>query len=118
MRDERAETTQPRLATQSHRIIRYLIGGWNTGLGALLAMAGLLTSDPEYTAIALITLVIGVGLLLGKRWAMWLALASTILSVMVFVASGTSYGYSAAMIQAVMFFGLIYAAPAFGEQRD
>lgn len=117
MRDERAETTPPRPMTQGHRIIRYLIGGWNAGLGALLAMIGLLTSDPGFTALALVSLVIGVGLLLGKRWAMWLALGSAVLSVLVFVTSGTSYGYSAAMIQAVMFFGLIYAAPAFGEQQ-
>lgn len=116
MRDERATSSQRPVET-SHRIVRYLLGGWNTGLGALLALGGLVTSDVEYTAIALISLVIGVGLLLGKRWAMWLALASTVLSVMAFIASGTSYGYSAAMIQAVMFFGLIYAAPAFGERR-
>lgn len=117
MRDERAETTQPRQATQAHRIVRYLIGGWNTALGAILALGGMLTSDAGFTALSLMTLVIGVGILLGKRWAMWLGIVSTILSATVFLTYGTSYGQSAAMIQAVMFFGLLYAAPAFGEQR-
>lgn len=117
MRDERAATTHEPVTT-GHKIVRYLIGGWNTAIGAVLAMAGMLTSDPVFTALAVLTLVLGVGLLVGKRWAWILSLILIVLSVMGLVASGTNYGYSAAILQAVMFFGLIYAGPAFNQPPE
>ena len=116
MRDERA-SVQHEPVTTGHKIVRYLIGGWNTALGALLALAGMLGSDPTFTALAVVTLVLGVGLLVGKRWAWILSLILAVLSVMALVASGTSYGYSAAIIQGVLFFGLIYAGPAFNQEQ-
>lgn len=118
MRDERATTTSQRPAETSHRIVRYLIGGWNTALGAILALVGLGSGDAAFTLIAVLSLMLGVGMLIGQRWALWAGLLLTLFTVAVMLTAGTSYGYSVAIVQGAMFAGLIYAAPAFGEKRD
>ena len=118
MRDERAASSQ-RPAETSHRIVRYLIGGWNTGLGALLALGGLVTSDVEYTALAAVSIVLGVGLLIGKRWAWALTIILTSLTILLMVTySQSGYAWSVAIVQGLFLAGLIYASPAFSLPRE
>lgn len=102
-------------ASQGQRFVRYIIGGWNTALGAFLLMVSLLAAEPLYTLIAVASIILGIGIILGKRWALWTGMAVTLISVVTFVASGTNYGYSAAIIQGAMFLGLVYSTFVYGS---
>lgn len=110
------ETTTPAEIPQGPKIVRYLIGGWNTAVGAILVLIGLGFADVMSTVIGAISIAIGVMMLVGSLWGYRIGFIFTLLGALAWLASGTAYGVSAALVQALMFLGILYARPAFGTR--
>lgn len=109
------EPTTPAEIPQGPKVVRYLIGGWNTALGALFILIGLGLADILTTFIGTFSVTLGVAILIGPMWAFYLSAILTAIGVFGGLILGGSYGISVGVVQGLLFWGLLYAKPSFGR---